>query len=1087
MNDWENPQLTNINRLPSRAYMYPYPDEQSARTFDREKSPWFRLLNGQWKFDYAETPAEAPEDFFDPDYDTSDWAEILVPCSWQMAGYGRPHYTNVKYPFPVDPPRVPTENPTGSYRREFDLPEDWQGRRTMLRFEGVDSAFYVWVNGTQVGFSKGSRIPAEFDVTDLVRPGSNTVAVRVYQWSDGSYMEDQDMWWLSGIFRDVYLLSVPQVHLWDCQVTTTFDATYTDATLSIHADIGRAKLPLSHDEDCMLEARLLTPDGSEVAAASAAAGPSVDLEMPVASPAKWSAESPTLYTLLVTLKDSDGSVIETTPVKVGFRQVEMKGGNLLVNGVPALFRGVNRHEHHPELGRAVPVETMIQDILIMKQHNINAVRTSHYCDDPRWYDLCDYYGIYLIDECDLETHGMYPCDDRCPTYDPAWEAACVDRMERMVRRDRNHPSVIMWSLGNESGHGRNHASMAKRTRELDPTRPIHYCEDKQFRDVDVYSNMYTHVDQVIKIGEGTDDQSPKGYKKMPFILCEYAHAMGNGPGGLREYWDAFYKYPRLQGGFIWEWIDHGIPLCTMPNGKVCYGYGGDFGDVPNDGNFICDGLVFPDRKPSPGLTEYKKVIEPVKVELFGAGFGNPAPDSTSPANPQAGFPNPSDLTLPQPGFPNPPDLTLPQAGFPNPASEARFRITNLYQFIDLSHLSVSWIIERDGERIAGGSIPTPDIRPGESAEMKIDFDNPASQTNDGPAIPLPGSKNYLTISFTLASDQTWAPKGHEVAWAQFELPEAMLRERLPAQTPADASRNEFPQQGQPLTVEVWGNTIMVIGREFELAFDRVHAVITSWTARGRTLLNSGPRLNVWRATTDNDRSWNNAKAWREAGLMDMRHRTDSVDVEQHCGIVRIVAKTRVAPPALRDGINCEYVYAIDGSGQVLIEVHGVPTSKWVETLPRIGLTMTLPLEFDRVTWFGRGPGESYSDSKQAGRFGLYNMTVDDLYTPYVFPQENGNRTDVSRVTFTSADGSGLTAIGQPTLNFSAHRFTAMDFENARHTCELVPRDEIILNLDHKQHGLGSHSCGPLPWEQYWLRNEEFRFSVLLKPWEGVKV
>ncbi len=514
MNDWENPAVVQIGRLPARSFTFAYPDAEAAASYDRARSPWVQLLNGDWDFHYAETVDEAPEGFFEDDYDTCEWDTLAVPSSWQLHGYGKPHYTNVIFPFPVDPPRVPTENPTGSYRRWFYVPDSWAGKRLVLRFEGVDSAFYVWINGKCVGFSKGSRIPAEFDVTEHCQPGENLLAVRVFQWSDGSYCEDQDMWWLSGIFRDVLLLAEPETHLFDVAVRTSFDESYTDATLWVGAELVQSSDEMASGK---LALRLLDEHGGEVGQAETAfslegnSQQSLELSLAVSAPRKWSAESPALYTALLSLLDEDGDVVEVTPVKVGFRQVELKNGNLLVNGAPIMFKGVNRHEHHPELGRAVPLETMVEDLLLMKRHNVNAVRTSHYSDDPRWYDLCDLFGIYLIDECDLETHGFGNNSwERNPAADPAWEDALVDRMERMVKRDRNHPSVILWSLGNESDYGVNHEQMAARTRELDPTRFIHYEGDIAVKTADVFSQMYTHVDDVIRIGEGTYDGSQWG-------------------------------------------------------------------------------------------------------------------------------------------------------------------------------------------------------------------------------------------------------------------------------------------------------------------------------------------------------------------------------------------------------------------------------------------------------------------------------------------------------------------------------------------------------------------------------------------------
>lgn len=1005
MNDWENPELLHRNRLPARAYMFPYPDTATALTFEPARSPWVQSLNGNWKFQYSPTPAEAAERFHQPGFDSDDWNLIEVPSCWQMKGYGRPHYTNVLYPFPVDPPRVPTENPTGSYLRQIDIPACWDGMRFILRFDGVDSAFHVWVNGKAVGFSKGSRIPAEFDISDYVVPGPNTLAVRVYQWSDGSYCEDQDMWWLSGIFRDVTLIAMPQPGIWDVHARTSFDSGYRDAVLSVKAVLQGDATGLA------LQAVLLDGD-TEIAKSKTVVESSapVTFEMAVNSPLPWSAETPHLYTLVLALTDSAGREIAVTPLKVGFREIEMKNGNLLVNGRAVKFKGVNRHEFHPDTGRTLSLDTMIQDILLMKRHNINAVRTSHYCDDPRWYDLCDYYGIYLIDECDLETHGFGVNGwRRNPTEDPHWEAACVDRMVRMVERDKNHPSVIMWSLGNESNFGCNHYAMAARAREIDPSRPIHYEGDREVKVADVFSQMYTHLDKVIEIGSAElppGAQDPVHRAEIPFILCEYAHAMGNGPGGLIDYWDAFYKYPRLQGGFIWEWMDHGIRQFAG-QGTEYFAYGGDFGDYPNDGNFICDGLLFPNRTPSPGLIEYKKVIEPVQVDAV--------------------------------------DL-----------AQGVFRFTNRYDFRTLRHLKLSWKVEVDGKPFAGGDVDTPDAAPGQSVETTIAYSAPN---------PVP-QHTYLMLSFTLAEDEPWAAAGHEVAWAQFELPAAESKQELAATTPAKFE--ESPTR------------IIVSGPDFELAFDRVRAIISKWVVSGCDLLLSGPKLDFFRAAIDNDRPWDVAGAWQKADWEHLTHRTDDVQVQACDSVVKIAVKETIGQPAVDRRFVCDYIYTIDGNGLICIEVHGVPVGEWPDTLPRIGLTMSVPLTLRQVTWFGRGPGESYIDSKQAGKFGLYSMDVDEMYTPYVFPQEFGNRTDVSWVSLTNADGAGLLAESDPTINFSAKRFTAADLEHARHTSDLRPRDEIILSLDYRHNGLGSASCGPGPWAKYQLHPHEFSFRVRLR-------
>lgn len=1016
MNDWENPSVTNINRLPPRAYFFPYPDSATASTLDRGVSPWVLCLNGVWKFHYAQSPGDAPAGFESSSFDASAWGSIRVPCSWQMLGHGRPHYTNVQYPFPVDPPHVPTENPTGSYLREFHLPENWAGRVITLRFEGVDSAFHLWVNGKAVGFSKGSRIPAEFDITGLVAPGRNVVAVRVYQWSDGTYCEDQDMWWLSGIFRDVYLVASPKVHIRDFCVKTDLDESYTDSILQVSAILNKSAGGMR------VEATLLDAGGRSVGTRRAdCKGESVDIRMPVKTVNKWSAELPYLYTLLLTLKTANGDTLEVIPQQVGFRKIEIRNALFLVNGVAIKLKGVNRHEHHPDLGRAVPYETMIEDILLMKRHNINTVRTSHYPDDPRWYDLCDRYGIYLIDECDLETHGFCCVKDwkGNPANDPQWEAACLDRMERMVYRDRNRPSVIMWSLGNEANFGCNHRAMAAMTKKLDPTRPVHYEGDGRVESADVFSRMYPHLDWVKTVGAGTEpvdlgDGPSMRYTQYPFIMCEYSHAMGNGPGGLLEYWEeAIWKHDRILGGCIWEWIDHGIRQRTA-DGREYFAYGGDFGDEPNDGNFVCDGLVFPDRKPSPGLTEYKKIIQPVKIEAV---------------NPAKGL----------------------------------LRLTSRYDFASLEHLLLSWSVTCDDRILQSGTMPAQTLKARKSRNITIPFEMPKD---------VPSDNCYLTVSFTLAADTSWAQRGHEVAWEQFQLPVKV------AGQPAIAI-SAIP----PIRRAEDGCRIRFSGADFDITFDRIRGGVTSWVSNGQTLMLAGPRLNFWRAITDNDRGWDNAGAWRQAGLHRLQHRIDGFKIDSIAGgrAMRVTVGARIAPPVQDQAFNCDYTYTIYGNGVVRIEAHGVPCGTWSPTLPRIGLQMTLPLALNRVSWFGRGPGESYADTKQANRFGMWKAGIDDLYTPYVMPQENGNRTDVRWVALTDIRGMGLLAAGVPDLNFSAHRFTTQDLDAARHTHELTPRDSITLNLDWRQNGIGSGSCGPGPWERYLLKSEEFRFSVLLRP------
>ena len=616
-----------------------------------------------------------------------------MPSHWQLHGYGAPAYTNVVYPFPVEPPHVPDENPTGDYVRRFDVPADWAGTDAVLRFEGVDSSLRAWLNGVELGVSMGSRLPAEFDVGPLLRAGAeNVLAVRVHQWSEGSYLEDQDMWWMSGIFRSVTLLARPAEALDDVFVHAGYD--HATGTGSLRVDTG-------------VPARVTVPElGIDVASGE-------EVEVPVEP---WSAELPRLYDAEV------ASAGERVALRIGFRTVVVEDGLLKVNGRRILFRGVNRHEFDPDHGRAVSEEVMRRDVLLMKEHNINAVRTAHYPPHPRFLELCDELGLYVIDECDLETHGFFVLGWRGnPSDDPRWEEAMVDRMRRTVERDKNHPSIVMWSLGNESGSGSNLGAMAAWARERDPSRPLHYEHDWSCRDVDVYSRMYAPHDEVDAIGRGEEEPLEDAAldarrRGLPFILCEYAHAMGNGPGGLSEYQELFERYPRCQGGFVWEWIDHGLRQ-RLPDGSERFAYGGDFGEPLHDGPFVADGLLFPDRTPSPGLIEFKKVIEPVRI-TGDAGAG-------------------------------------------------RLSVANLHDFRDLSHLVFPWTLEEEGVAVADGVLEVA-AEAGATAEVAL------------PDLPATRGEAWLTVRAVLAADEPWAPAGHEVAWGQLAVTPA-----APASTPGE--------------------------------------------------------------------------------------------------------------------------------------------------------------------------------------------------------------------------------------------------------------------------------------------------------------
>lgn len=1067
--EWSNINVVHRNTLPSRAYFSLYSSEEKALAGDIESACSVKL-SGTWKFHHANSPFEAPDGFASPDYDMSKWSDIQVPGIWQLQGFGEPQYTNVNYPIFVDPPNVSyTDNQTGSYVRKFTVPADFAGQQVRLRFEGVDSAFHVYVNGSEVGYSQGSRNPSEFDVTGFIHPeGENVLAVRVYQYCDGSYLEDQDQWRCSGIFRDVYLHAFPKSHVKDFHVQTLLDDEYKDAEFKVKVDVeGSGEIGV----------KLLDHNGETIASDSKPAdGPRIDFSLNVQDPRKWTAETPYLYKLLVAFNDRYISQ------NVGFRRIEIQNGIYKINGKRIIFRGANRHEHHPVHGRAVPYEFMKQDLLLMKRHNINALRTCHQPSDPRLYALADKLGLYVMDEADVECHGFWSieeaamsAEDKAKSYtekksillqpgkytsdNPDWKDQYVDRALQLCTRDKNHPCVVMWSLGNEAFYGRNFQDMYDSIKQIDDSRPIHYEADHEAQTADLYSQMYPFVDDIISFGKEANFTKP-------LVLCEFVHAMGNGPGNIKEYVDAFYEYPRLQGGWVWEWANHGLKKKDSHTGQDFYAYGGDFGDEPNDYNFVMDGVLFSDHTPTPGLLEYKKAIEPVQVLSHRA--------------------------------------------------DGSVTIINRYDTTTLHGLTCEAHLIGDGSKKPLGVVQIPsDTAPHATADLAI----PAIT-----GLKIEGEM-YLQLDFRLKEATSWAEAGHLIASSQLQL-------QSPPELQAPKTTGSFP------TIAASGANLTISAASSTFVFSLATGKLTSWRKQSTELVHSaiGPEMTFYRAITDNDRP-QDGQDWVKALIRLTKQHVQSVkwstSPESSAVIVEVASKH--APPVFSWFIETISTYTFNGDGTWHVSCKGTPKGvNLPPTLPRIGFEFAIPNVFDNVSWFGRGPGESYKDKKLSQNFGNWSSTVDELFVDYEFPQETSNRTDTRWVKFTSSGsvaqtvGNTVSALAskfgevvstaaanvpnpavststdkdastndskvevtpgipsftarfgaQEGFSFMASHYTSRDLDEAKHPFELHQRkkDYVIVRLDADHHGLGTGSCGPKTLEKYALKTKPFEFEI----------
>lgn len=1005
--DWENEAVFGINKEPAHATYIPFADTELAPGPDtaRFRSPWCQSLNGPWKFHWVKHPNERPLDFYKPGFDDRQWATIPVPSNLEMQGYGTPIYTNITYPFSNDPPRVmgpvPADwtaskepNPVGSYRRSFSIPANWDGKEVFIHFDGVISAMYLWVNGKKVGYNENSFSPAEFNITSYIKQGENSIAVEVYKYSDGSYLEDQDMVRFSGIHRNVYLFAAPRLHIRDFFIKAELNKDFTAAGFSVETKILNRNKKTSGA--ATVEAMLVHPNGSTVgqfgpvAIAPQKAGAEVNATITgsVQDPALWSAESPALYTVVLQLKDAKGAVLETIRTPFGFRKVEIVKSQLLVNGQPILLKGVNRHEMHPVLGKAVTVESMIQDIFLMKQHNINTVRTSHYPNDPVWLALCDYYGLYVIDEANHETHGH----QKIAGY-PSWKPAILDRTVRLVERDKNHACVIIWSLGNEAGGGDNFVAAREAVRQLDLSRPIHYEGMNSVADIE--SNMYPSVDHIIRKGKTASEK--------PYFMCEYAHAMGNAVGNLKEYWEAIESHQRLIGGCIWEWVDQGIatPIPGDASGKTFYAYGGDRGDRPNDGTFSIKGLVTSDRQVKPALLEVKKVYQ--YISFADAGI-----------------------------------------------LEGKIRIKNKYAFTNLQQFAFSWQLLENGVAVQQGNLPGFSLAAGKDTVLAIPFHLPVRK---------PGAIYHLNLEALLQQDYSWAKTGHAVAAEQLEVPYS-----TPVLVAADTAGIAAPQwkdNGAAIVASGPGFLLHIdksTGRLSQLEYGGRRYI--DGVANGLV-------FNLYRAMIDNDHTgdWGQNYDTRTFGYDQPVYSLQDFRFEQR-GKTLFVHTVVRANTSSGFGVTTQIDYTIDGKGKIKVEAlfNPDPTKQFIT---RLGLRMSLGGGLENVSWLGRGPHENYIDRKESAFVGRYSRSVNAMEEQYEKPQSMGNREDVRWLTLTNpASGAGIQITAEGPLHFSALHYTDQDLGKADHMYQLQRRPETLLCLDYRQMGLGNGSCGPIQLPQY---------------------
>lgn len=1037
----ENQEILNINKEPARAWYIPYTCRCNALAGVRiingsapnaaqaniiaEKNGRYKLLNGDWDFIYCKNKTEAAETM-EAVLSAGNASgickdKIKVPSNWQMFGYDVPQYVNFLYPIPLDPPHVPHDNPAGIYSRDFTLPDKWNIHEIYLNFEGVDTYFYVYINNTFAGASQGAHLPSEFNITSLLRPGKNNITVLVFKYAWSTYLEDQDFYRLSGIFRDVYLLARPRNHIRDFEIKTTLDT--VSVKMFSTANAGAVTAELYGEDNVMIESKTaLIRDGS------------AEIDFTVSDPHLWSAETPYLYTLLII---ACGEVI---PVHVGLRTVSISDeGVFLVNSVPVKLKGVNRHDTDPDTGHYTPLNKILRELIIMKRHNINCIRTSHYPNTPAFLRMCEELGFYVVDETDLETHGTYfggheygKDQSLMLTNDSKWQPAFIDRIERMYERDKNSPAVIMMSLGNEAFYGENHKAMSRFVKSRDASRLVHYeaCADTNDDTIDVFSRMYPQINYV-------EDYCKNDNNKKPLFLCEYSHAMGNGPGDPKDYWEIFYRYQKSMGGCVWEWADHAVRSVQISDNKRVYHgdsmpqygaskesigaeafftYGGWFGEAPHDANFCVDGLVNPDRVPSTGLLELKNVISPVQAEAAGEdACGKPV-----------------------------------------------YRLTNRYDFTDLEALEISCII-RTPSSIYSQSVLPLKCPPHASVLITIDQELP----------DFSFEKFYVEFEYRLKKSNVWAESGHLLGFTQLELPAVQQT------VPETELSSLMPKLLASFSREDQSGILTIEGEDFTYAFDMDAGYFTSMRFAGAEMLASPPCFSLYRAPTDNDRNIKNA--WNASHMQLSKQQPYSCRV---LGIadnyVTLLASYSLAAPSYMPFVKYSVLWVVYGSGEIGVSVTA-DVRPGAGVLPRFGLELSMPAGNEQVRYQGYGPGSSYSDMHNYCRRGIYLSTVTDEFTPYIFPQETGNHYGCEWAIVSDTEGRGLMFKGMPEFEFSALHFTAADLDKAALARDLRPRKETIVRIDYKQTGIGSNSCGPELISKYAFNDKQFCYSFTMKP------